>query len=178
MLSSKDLYSNKIYLNTLLDIYKWEMFSIPLCIKRSQINGYDKYFYSNNKFIIFLVHDKKFIQKYNKIWDHTRNLLKEGFDSELVYNDKCIKTKTKNYNNKKYANFHDNKIPKDNQYCTCLSVILLGSVIKIDNNYQPQIFLEESKHGIKKKKIMNLINENIELSESDDEYDDGFICIK
>ena len=29
----------------------------------------------------------------------------------------------------------------------------------------------------KKKKVMNTINENIELSESDDEYDDDFIYI-
>ena len=30
----------------------------------------------------------------------------------------------------------------------------------------------------KKKKVMNTINGNIELSESDDEYDDDFIYIK
>ena len=99
-----------------------------------------------------MFHDKKFIQKYNKIWDHIRNLLKKGFNSEPVYDDKCIKTKIKNYNNKLYENFHDFEIPKDNEYCTCLSVILLGFVIKIDNNYQSQIFLEESKYAKKKRK--------------------------
>ena len=99
-----------------------------------------------------MVHDKKFIQKYNKIWDHIRNLLKKGFNSEPVYNDKCIRTKIKNYNNKIYANFHDFEIPKDNEYCTCSSLILLGFVIKIDNNYQSQIFLEESKYAKKKEK--------------------------
>ena len=92
-----------------------------------------------------MVHDKKFIQKYNKIWGHIRNLLKKGFNSDPVYDDKCIKNKIKNYNNKIYANFHDFEIPKDNEYFTCLSVILLGFVVKIDNNYQSQIFLEESK---------------------------------
>ena len=27
------------------------------------------------------------------------------------------------------ANLHYNKIPKDNEYCTCLSVILLDSIL-------------------------------------------------
>ena len=33
------------------------------------------------------------------------NLLKKGFDSEPLYNDKYIKTKIKFYNNRVYTNF-------------------------------------------------------------------------
>ena len=51
--------------------------------------------------------------------------------------------KWKFYHNKIYTNFHDNQIPQNNEYCTCLSAILLDCVVKIDNNYCPQIFLEE-----------------------------------
>ena len=39
------------------------------------------------------------LQKYNEIWNKISNLLKKGFDSEPVYNDKYNKTKTKAYNN-------------------------------------------------------------------------------
>ena len=46
---------------------------------------------------------------------------------------------------KKKTDFYSNKIPEDNEYCTCLSVILLDSVVKIHNNYYPQIFLGECK---------------------------------
>ena len=42
-----------------------------------------------------------------------------------MYNDKYIKTKIKIYNDIK---FQQNKIPKDNEYCACLSVILLDSI--------------------------------------------------
>ena len=86
-----------------------------------------------------------------------------------MYNDKYIKTKIKIYNNQTNTNFKDNKIPEDNEYCTCLSVILLHSVIKIDNDYYPQIILEECKYAVKKEKIMNAINEELDLDESDDE---------
>ena len=60
----------------------------------------------------------------------------------------------------------------DNECCTCLSVILLHSVVKINKDYYPQIFLEKWKYAIKKKKIMNSINEGLNLDESSDETDD------
>ena len=66
-----------------------------------------------------LVHDRKLLIQ----WDKIRNLLKNGFDSGPVY--KYIKTKTNIYNNRVYTSFQYNRIPKDNEYCTCLSVILL-----------------------------------------------------
>ena len=54
----------------------------------------------------------------------------------------------------------------------CLSVILLDSVfVDSDKEYYPQTFLEECKYTIKKK-IVNTINKNLELCESDHESDD------
>ena len=88
-----------------------------------------------------------------------------------MYNDKYIKTKIKIYNNKINTNFRGNKTPEDNECCTCLSVILLDTVVKINNDYYPEIVLEEWKYAIKKKKIMNTINEELNLDESDDESD-------
>ena len=46
-------------------------------------------------------------------------------------------------------------MPEGNESCTCLSMISLDSVVKINNDYYPQIFLEECKYAIKKKKIVN-----------------------
>ena len=60
----------------------------------------------------------------------------------------------------------------DSECCTCLSVILLHSVVKTNKDYYPQIFLEECKYAIKKKKIMNSINEGLNLDEPSDEPDD------
>ena len=45
------------------------------------------------------------------------------------------------------------KTPKDNEYCTCLSVVLLDCIlVNSDKEYYPQIFLEECKYAIKNKK--------------------------
>ena len=50
-------------------------------------------------------------------------------------------------------NFKYNKIPKDNEYCTCLLVILLGSIFVNSNKEDyPQIFLEEWKYMTQKEK--------------------------
>ena len=90
-----------------------------------------------------------------------------------MYNDKYIKTKIKIYNDKVYTNFQHNKIPKDNEYCACLSVILLDSIfVNSNKEYYPQIFLEECKYAIKDRKIVNTINEDLKLSESNDESND------
>ena len=89
-----------------------------------------------------------------------------------MYNHKYIKTKIKIYNKKVYKNFQYNKIPKDNEYYTCFSEILLDSIfVNSDKEYYPQTFLEEFKYGIKTKKTMNKINEELDLSKSDDEFD-------
>ena len=81
------------------------------------------------------------IHNTNEIWDKINNLLKKGFDIEPVYNDKYIKTKIKIYNNIVYTNFQYNKKSKDNEYFTCLSVILLDSTfVNSDKEYYSQIF--------------------------------------
>ena len=88
-----------------------------------------------------------------------------------MHDNKYIKTKIENYNDRININFQGNKIPKDNECCPCLSIILLDSVVNIDKEYYPQIILEEYKHAVKKKKIMNTINEELNLDESADESD-------
>ena len=134
-------------------INETDAFPIPLRIKIPQMNGYVKYF-NDNKCMNLLVHDDEVLKKYNKIWDKISNLLKKGINSERVYNDKYIKIKIKIYNYRMNTNFQGNKIPKDNECCACLSVVLLDSVVNVDKKYYAQIVLEECKYAVKKKKIM------------------------
>ena len=96
---------------------------------------------------------------------------KERFNSEPVYDKKYIKTKIKAYNNRIITNIQGNKRQEDNDYCTYLPVILLDSVVKTGNGFYPQIFLEECKYAVKKKKIMNTINQELDLDESDEASD-------
>ena len=89
-----------------------------------------------------------------------------------MYNDKYIRTKIKICNDKVYTNFQHNKIPKDNEYCPCLSVIFLDSIfVNSNKEYYLQIILEECKYAIKDRKIISTIKEDLKLNESDDESD-------
>ena len=107
------------------------------------------------------------------MWHKIKSSIKKGSNSELVYNNKYIKTKIKIYNDKVYTNFQHNKIPEDNKYCACLSVILLDSIfVNSNKEYYPQIFLEERKYAIKDRKIVNTITEDLRLNKSDDETDE------
>ena len=150
--------------------HKGNAFPSPLCVKVPQMNTYTKYFHKNNKYMNLLVNDKKILKKYSEISNKIKSLIKKEFNSEPVYNDKYIKTKIKIYNDRVYTNFQHNKISRDNEYCACLSVILLDSIfVNLNKKYYPQIFLEEYKYAVKNIKIVNIINEDLELSESDDE---------
>ena len=60
-------------------------------------------------------------------------------------------------------------MPKDNEYCICLLVILLDSIlVNSDQKYYPQIFLQECKYAIKNRKIIDTIIKYLELSETDE----------
>ena len=78
-------------------------------------------------------------------------MLQKGFNSEPVWNDKYNKTRITSYNTRIITNFRGNKIAKYHECCACLSVILLDSVVNVDQKHYPQIFLEECKYVVKKK---------------------------
>ena len=105
------------------------------------MNVYAKYLDKNSKYMNHLVKDEKILKKYLKIQNKIRSLTKKELNCEPIYNDKYIKTKIKIYNDKVYTNFQHNKIPEDNKYCACLSVILLDSIfVNSNKEYYPQIF--------------------------------------
>ena len=141
----------------------------PLCIKFLQMIGYVKIF-DSNKTMSFKVGDNKLLNKYSKIWERVSNLMNIEFDSEPVYgdNDKYIKTKIKMYEDKVNTNFQGKKVPKENTSYKCLSLIMLDSVITVNKIYYPQTLLEECKYVIKKNKMESLINDDLDLSSSDE----------
>ena len=116
------------------------------------MNAYAKYFDKNSKHANLLVNEKEILQKYTKIWNKIKSSIKKEFNVEPLCNGKYIKTKIKIYNDIVYTNYPHNKIPKGNEYCTFLSVILLDSIfVNWDKEYYSEIFLEECKYAIKKK---------------------------
>ena len=140
--------------------------------------GYVKHV-DSNKTISFKVIDNKLSKEYTKIWEKVSNLMNIKFVSEPIYgdNDKYIKTKIKLYGDKINTNFECKKIPKEKASYKCLSLIMLDAVIRVTKKYYPQTVLEECKYEIKKNKMENLINDDLDISssdESDHESDNEF----
>ena len=59
-------------------------------------------------------------------------------------------------------------MPKENASYKCLSLIMLDPVIRVNKKYYPQTFLEEYKYVIRKNKMENIINDDLDLSSSDE----------
>ena len=137
--------------------------------------GYATYFESN-KTMSFKVTDKKLLKKYTKIWERVSSLMNIKFHSEPVYgyNDKYIKTKIKPYGDKVSTNFQGKKVTRENVSYKCLLLIILNSVIRVNKKYYPQRLFEERKYKIKKNKMENLINDDLELSLSHNQSDNEF----
>ena len=56
------------------------------------------------------------------------------------------------------TNFLDNGIPKGNMHYICIACITIDSVMKMDEKYFPQFYLEECKYKIKKIQMPIFIN--------------------
>ena len=151
--------------------YNYDNVIRPFCIKLPQMVGYVKHF-NSNKTMSLKVGDNKLLKKYNKIWEKISNLVNIEFDSESVYddNDKYIKAKIKMYEDRVNTNFQGKKMPKENASYNCLSLIMLDSVIRV--NY-PQTLLEECKYAVRKNKMKNLINDDLDLTLSDESEADN-----
>ena len=87
--------------------------------------------------------------------------IKAEFQSEPVYNKKVLKAKIKPCNGKINTTFCNTKKQKESSKSICLSVILVDSVFRTGKNYYPQVFLEECKYVVKKKKMPEYITDDI-----------------
>ena len=70
-------------------------------------------------------------------------------------------------------NFKVKKMPKDNTVYKCLSLLMLDFVIKVNKKCYPQTLLQECKYEIKKNKMENLINADLNPSSSDTESEES-----
>ena len=124
----------------------------------------------------FKVTDKKLLKKYTEIWERVSSLMKIKLDSEPVYGDNCkyIKTKRMSYGDRMNTNFQGKKVPKENASYKCLSLIIFDSVIRVNKKHYPQTLLEECKYEVKKNKMENLMNDDLDSSSFDNETHNEF----
>ena len=172
LVSKKEPYGTKNALKH-FTVYNDNDVIRPLCVRLQQMTGYAKKI-NENATMSFRANNKQFLKNYEKIWEKFEKVIKINFKSKPVYgdNDKYIKTKIKIYADNMIINFHNKKMPKEKAPCKCFSIIMLDSVIKANKKYYPQTFLEECKYAQEKIKIENHIDEELEKSESDSDFND------
>ena len=81
------------------------------------------------------------------------------------------------YEDRVNTNFQGKKEPKENASYMCLSLIMLDCIIRANRKQYPQTLLEECKYVIRKNKMENLIDDDLDLSlsdESDNQFDNGY----
>ena len=70
--------------------------------------------------------------------------------------------------------FTDNATPIERNHYTCIPAIDIDSVLKIDNKRAyPQAYLEQCKYKLKKRRVVNFIDEEIIDEDSDSAIDDA-----
>ena len=146
----------------------------PLCVILPQMDGYIKYFDDGGKNMSFVTDDEKIYKKYNEIWEVVRNLLKIDFTVNPVRDDIYLVAKLKIFNKINRTTFNNNYyIPLERNHYVFIPVIDIDSVLKIDKRAYPQAYLEQCKYKLKKRKIVNYIDDEIIDEDSDSDIDDA-----
>ena len=111
--------SNKIKINDIIvkycigyivddDVIRLPLLLLPV------MSGWIKYFENGGKNMTFKVEDDDIFIKYNNIWNKIKDLLSGiRLNSNVIYNNKYIKTKVKD--NKFSVTFFSNNIPPKNK---------------------------------------------------------------
>ena len=107
------------------------------------------------------------------IWEVIRNLLKIDFTVNPVRDDIYLVAKLKIFNKINRKIFNNNYIPIERNHYICIPVIDIDSVRKIDKRAYPQAYLEQCKYKLKKRKIVNYIDDEIIDEDSDSDIDDA-----
>ena len=137
------------------------------------------------KNMVFVTDNKEVYEKYNKIWNVVKRLLKLKFFVDPVDDDKYIIAKLKIFNRINRTAFTNNIVPMEKNHYTCISAIDIDSVLKIDEKAFPQACLEQCKYKLKQRKPVNFIDS--ETIDDDNDYeiiddkndnknDDGYPC--
>ena len=68
------------------------------------------------------------------------------------------------------TNFLGYKLSKENKHYICIACVTINSVMRIEKNNYPQVYLEECKHKMKKTTMNKFINTEVKPDlESDSE---------
>ena len=63
--------------------------------------------------------------------------------------------------------FSRNEIPKERNHYICIAAVCIDSVLKVDKKNYPQVYLEQCKYKIKRRKAVNFVDAEVDLSSDD-----------
>ena len=144
-----------------------------LCIVLPQMIGCIKYFDNGGKGMPSKIEDESVYFKYAEIWNKIKNSLNVRFHSQPVYDEKYIKTKVKAFSSKINTFLSGNEISKERNHYICIAAICIDSVLKVDKKNYPQVYLEQCKYKIKRRKQVDFIDDEVDLSsDNSDDLDE------
>ena len=138
------------------------------------MDGYIKYFDDGGKNMSFVTDDEEIYKKYNEIWEVIRNLFKIDLTVSPVRDDIYLVAKLKIFNKINRTTFNNNNyIPMEENHYICIPVIDIDSVLKVDKSVYPQAYLEQCKYKLRRRKIVNYIDDESIDEDSDSDVDDA-----
>ena len=134
------------------------------------MTGCMKSFENVGKIMSFIIKMIMYWQNIMKFLYKIKKALNIKFNSMSVFDETYTKAKVKKFTAVVNTNLIDNEVPK--KICVTLvyiACICIASVMKMGKKNYPQVSLEESKYRLKKKKIPEFIEVELE-SDSDSEW--------
>ena len=77
--------------------------------------------------------DDSVLIKYNEIWNKIKRILNIKYHSVLIYDEKYIKTKVREFNDIVNTSFWGNKRSKEGMHLTCTTCICIDPIKKRKN---------------------------------------------
>ena len=143
------------------------------------MSGYIKYFENGSKNMSFKIEDEDVYLKYSEIWNKIKSMLNVKLHSQPICVEKYIKTKVKTFNSKvKTFNsmintlFSGDEIPKEKIHYVCIPAVCIDSILRVDKKNYPQVYLEQCKYKIKKRELVSLIDDEVDLSSNNSDDSD------
>ena len=142
------------------------------------MSGYIKYFENGGKNMSFLIKDDEVWDKYDKIWDVIKDKLGIKFHSEPVYEYRYLKAKVREFDGVIKTNFLGNDVLQENIHHTYMACITIDSVVRVEKENFPQLYLEECKYRTKKIQMSRFINTELDLDSESDSESDAELIVK
>ena len=126
----------------------------------------------------FKIEDESVYFKSTEIWSKIKKLMGIRIHSQPIYDDKYIKANVKTFSSMINTLFSGNEIPKERNHYICITGVFIDSALRVDNRNYPQVYLEQYKYKIKRRKPVDFVDSEEDLSSSDsDDLDEQLSMI-